>query len=142
MTIEDTDERRADGPDINKYALGTSGTNKGQPCAYRYKRSNFCLTLSEPLWVHLPHVSEDKENAVLVLQESHAQSSYTQIRRRPPSLNIRLVETTRPLVSDTLREGGDVLTWQIRGVWLVLRTLEAGYTFHIRPTQRLTIHGV
>ena len=38
----------------------------------------------------------------------------------------RLVETTRPLVSDTLREGGDVPTWQIRGTGLVLRTLEAG----------------
>ena len=43
------------------------------------KDHNLCLTLSEPRWVHLPHVSEDKEDAVLVLQESDAQSSYSQI---------------------------------------------------------------
>jgi hypothetical protein len=106
--------------------LALRAPTRASPVPTVTKDQIVCLTLSEPRWVHLPHVSEDKEDAVLVLQESHAQSSYTQIRRRPPSLNIRFVETTRPLVSDTLREGGDVLTWQIRGVWLVLRTLEAG----------------
>ena len=32
--IDDFDSRWGDGEDINKYTLGTIGTNKGQPCGY------------------------------------------------------------------------------------------------------------
>jgi len=51
-----------DGTHINKYTLGTNGTNKGQPCGYT-KGQVLCFTL-DPLMVTLPQVDEDQEEAV------------------------------------------------------------------------------
>ena len=60
--IDDFDSRWGDGTDINKYTLGTNGTNKGQPCGYT-KGQVLCFTL-DPRMVTLPQVEEDQEEAV------------------------------------------------------------------------------
>jgi len=60
--IDDFDSRWGDGTDINKYTLGTNGTNKGQPCGYT-KGQVLCFTL-DPRMVTLPQVDEDQEEAV------------------------------------------------------------------------------
>ena len=60
--IEDFDRRWGDGARINKYTLGTNGTNKGQPCGYT-KGQVLCFTL-DPRMVTLPQVDEDQEEAV------------------------------------------------------------------------------
>ena len=60
--IDDFDSRWGDGTDINKYTLGTNGTNKGQPCGYT-KGQVLCFTL-DPRMVTLPQVDEDQEETV------------------------------------------------------------------------------
>jgi hypothetical protein len=60
--IEDFESRCGDGSDINAYSLGTSGTNKGQPCGYS-EAQVICYTLDARM-VDLPQVDEDQEDAV------------------------------------------------------------------------------
>ena len=60
--IDDVDSRWRDGEDMNKYTLGTNGTNTGQPCGYT-KGQVLCFTL-DPRMVTLPQVEEDQEEAV------------------------------------------------------------------------------
>ena len=55
--IDDFDSRWGDGEDINKYTLGTIGTNKGQPCGYT-KGQVLCFTV-DPRMVTLPKVPEE-----------------------------------------------------------------------------------
>jgi hypothetical protein len=60
--IDDFDSRWGDGEDINKYTLGTIGTNKGQPCGYT-KGQVLCFTL-DPRMETLPQVPEEQEEDV------------------------------------------------------------------------------
>ena len=69
--IDDFDSRWGDGEDINKYTLGTIGTNKGQPCGYT-KGQVLCLTL-DPRMVTLPQVAEDQEEDVWRVLEVRCQ---------------------------------------------------------------------
>ena len=62
--IDDVDSRWRDGEDMNKYTLGTNGTNTGQPCGYT-KGQVLCFTL-DPRMVTLPQVPEDQRRALEV----------------------------------------------------------------------------
>jgi len=69
--IEDFDTRWGDGTNINRYTLGTNGTNKGQPCGYT-KGQVLCFTL-DPRMITLPQVEEDQGEAVWGILEVRCQ---------------------------------------------------------------------
>ena len=72
VMIDDLDSRWGDGEDINKYTLGTNGTNKGQPCGYT-KGQVLCSTL-DPRMVTLPQAPEEQaEDVCRVLEVRYNQ---------------------------------------------------------------------
>ena len=72
--IDDFDSRWGDGTDINKYTLGTNGTNKGQPCGYL-------------------KLTKTKKRLCGVFWRSDARSSCRMMRRSGSSLFILLNPT-------------------------------------------------
>jgi hypothetical protein len=60
--IHDFESRWGDGEDINKYTLGTNGTNKGQTCGYTQEQV-LSFTL-DPRIATVPQVPEDQEEFV------------------------------------------------------------------------------